>query len=211
MEIDKEKCSPMMQKYLETKEKYKDCILFYRLGDFYEMFFDDAILVSRELEITLTGKDCGLEERAPMAGVPHHAAENYIAKLVSKGYKVAVCEQLSDPKTTKGIVERGVIKVVTPGTIVESNMLEERKNNYIMSIFKAGLYFGIAISDISTGEFYSTEIKEHNNFSLLLDEISRYSPAEIVVNNMMNNSTEEIPKIQTRFPNTYITTCRGID
>ena len=206
MEIDKEKCSPMMQKYLETKEKYKDCILFYRLGDFYEMFFDDAILVSRELEITLTGKDCGLEERAPMAGVPHHAAENYIAKLVSKGYKVAVCEQLSDPKTTKGIVER-VIKVVTPGTIVESNMLEERKNNYIMSIFKAGLYFGIAISDISTGEFYSTEIKEHNNFSLLLDEISRYSPAEIVVNNMMNNSTEEIPKIQTRFPNTYITTC----
>ena len=207
MEIDKEKCSPMMQKYLETKEKYKDCILFYRLGDFYEMFFDDAILVSRELEITLTGKDCGLEERAPMAGVPHHAAENYIAKLVSKGYKVAVCEQLSDPKTTKGIVERGVIKVVTPGTIVESNMLEERKNNYIMSIFKAGLYFGIAISDISTGEFYSTEIKEHNNFSLLLDEISRYSPAEIVVNNMMNNSTEEIPKIQTRFPNTYITTC----
>ena len=207
MEIDKEKCSPMIQKYLETKEKYKDCILFYRLGDFYEMFFDDAILVSRELEITLTGKDCGLEERAPMAGVPHHAAENYIAKLVSKGYKVAVCEQLSDPKTTKGIVERGVIKVVTPGTIVESNMLEERKNNYIMSIFKAGLYFGIAISDISTGEFYSTEIKEHNNFSLLLDEISRYSPAEIVVNNMMNNSTEEIPKIQTRFPNTYITTC----
>lgn len=207
MEVDKEKCSPMMQKYLETKEKYKDCILFYRLGDFYEVFFDDAILVSRELEITLTGKDCGLEERAPMAGVPHHAAENYIAKLVSKGYKVAVCEQLSDPKTTKGIVERGVIKVVTPGTIVESNMLEERKNNYIMSIFKAGLYFGIAISDISTGEFYSTEIKEHNNFSLLLDEISRYSPAEIVVNNMMNNSKEEISKIQTRFPNTYITTC----
>ena len=137
--VDKEKCSPMMKKYLETKEQYKDFILFYRLGDFYEMFFDDAILVSRELEITLTGKDCGLEERAPMAGIPHHAAESYIARLISKGYKVAICEQLSDPKTTKGIVERGVIKIVTPGTGVESNMLEERKNNYIMSVYKAGL------------------------------------------------------------------------
>ena len=207
MVVDKEKCSPMMKKYLETKEQYKDCILFYRLGDFYEMFFDDATLVSRELEITLTGKDCGLEERAPMAGVPYHAADSYIAKLVSKGYKVAICEQLEDPKTTKGIVKRGVIKVVTPGTVVESNMLEERKNNYIMSIYKAGLYFGIAISDISTGEFYAAQIKENNNFSLLLDEISRYTPAEIVVNQMMNNSTGEIAKIKTRFPDTYITTC----
>ena len=207
MIVDKEKCSPMMQKYLETKEQYNDCILFYRLGDFYEMFFDDAILVSRELEITLTGKDCGLEERAPMAGIPHHAAENYIARLVSKGYKVAICEQLEDPKTTKGIVKRGVIKVVTPGTVVESNMLEERKNNYIMSICKAGLYFGIAVSDISTGEFYSTEIKETNNFSLLMDEISRYSPAEIVANKMMNESEAEILKIKTRFPEVYITSC----
>ena len=171
------------------------------------MFFDDAILVSRELEITLTGKDCGLEERAPMAGIPHHAAENYIARLVSKGYKVAICEQLEDPKTTKGIVKRGVIKVVTPGTVVESNMLEERKNNYIMSICKAGLYFGIAVSDISTGEFYSTEIKETNNFSLLMDEISRYSPAEIVANKMMNESEAEILKIKTRFPEVYITSC----
>lgn len=207
MIVDKEKCSPMMQKYLETKEQYNDCILFYRLGDFYEMFFDDAILVSRELEITLTGKDCGLEERAPMAGIPHHAAENYIARLVSKGYKVAICEQLEDPKTTKGIVKRGVIKVVTPGTVVESNMLEERKNNYIMSVCKAGLYFGIAVSDISTGEFYSTEIKETNNFSLLMDEISRYSPAEIVANKMMNESEAEILKIKTRFPEVYITSC----
>ena len=207
MIVDKEKCSPMMQKYLETKEQYNDCILFYRLGDFYEMFFDDAILVSRELEITLTGKDCGLEERAPMAGIPYHAAENYIARLVSKGYKVAICEQLEDPKTTKGIVKRGVIKVVTPGTVVESNMLEERKNNYIMSICKVGLYFGIAVSDISTGEFYSTEIKETNNFSLLMDEISRYSPAEIVANKMMNESEAEILKIKTRFPEVYITSC----
>ena len=171
------------------------------------MFFDDAILVSRELEITLTGKDCGLEERAPMAGIPYHAAENYIARLVSKGYKVAICEQLEDPKTTKGIVKRGVIKVVTPGTVVESNMLEERKNNYIMSVCKAGLYFGIAVSDISTGEFYSTEIKETNNFSLLMDEISRYSPAEIVANKMMNESEAEILKIKTRFPEVYITSC----
>ena len=205
MNVEKEKCSPMMQKYLETKEQYSDCILFYRLGDFYEMFFDDAIIVSRELEITLTGKDCGLEERAPMAGVPFHAAESYIAKLIAKGYKVAICEQLEDPKSAKGIVKRGVIKVVTPGTVVESNMLEERKNNYIMSIYKAGIYFGIAISDISTGEFYSSQIKESNNFALLLDEIARYTPSELIINPMMSDSTEEMSKIKERFPSSYIT------
>ena len=204
MNIDKEKCSPMMQRYLETKEQYPDCILFYRLGDFYEMFFDDAIKVSRELEITLTGKDCGLEERAPMCGVPHHAAESYIARLISKGYKVAICEQLEDPKTTKGIVKRGVIKIVTPGTVVESNMLEERKNNYIMAIYKTGIYFGIAVSDISTGEFYASQIKETNNFALLLDEISRFAPSEIIINKMMADSTEELSKIKTRFPASYI-------
>jgi len=197
--------SPMMQKYLETKEEYKDCILFYRLGDFYEMFFDDAILVARELEITLTGKDCGQAERAPMAGVPHHAAEMYIARLVNKGYKVAICEQLSDPKTTKGIVERGVIRVVTPGTVVESNMLEERKNNYIMSIYKTGIYFGISVCDITTGEFYSAEIKDSNNFPMLLDEIARYTPSELVVNSMLSDCTEEINKIKERFENIYIT------
>jgi len=196
--------SPMMQKYLETKEKYKDCILFYRLGDFYEMFFDDAITVSRELEITLTGKDCGQEERAPMAGVPHHAAENYAAKLIAKGYKVAICEQLSDPKTTKGIVERGVIRVLTPGTLVESNMLEERKNNYIMSIYKSGIFFGISVCDISTGEFYGSEIKESNNFEILLDEIARFSPAEIISNGFMYDSTEEIKKVKERL-DIYIT------
>lgn len=197
--------SPMMQKYLETKEEYKDCILFYRLGDFYEMFFDDAILVARELEITLTGKDCGQEERAPMAGVPHHAAEMYIAKLVNKGYKVAICEQLEDPKNTKGIVKRGVIRVVTPGTVVESNMLEERKNNYIMSIFKSGIYFGISVCDISTGEFYAAEIKDNHNFPMLLDEIARYTPSELVVNSMMADCSEEINKIKERFENVYIT------
>ena len=191
--------SPMMQRYLETKEEYKDCILFYRLGDFYEMFFDDAITVSRELELTLTGKDCGQAERAPMCGVPHHAAEIYISKLIAKGYKVAICEQLEDPKTAKGIVKRGVIRVVTPGTVIESNMLEEKKNNYIMSIVKKGIYYGIAVCDVSTGDFYSTEIKENNNFPLVLDEIARYSPAELVVNSMMYDSTEEISKIKERF------------
>ena len=197
--------SPMMQKYLETKEEYKDCILFYRLGDFYEMFFDDAILVARELEITLTGKDCGQAERAPMAGVPHHAAEMYIAKLVNKGYKVAICEQLENPKDTKGIVKRGVIRVVTPGTVVESNMLEERKNNYIMSIFKSGIYFGISICDISTGEFYAAEIKDNHNFPMLLDEIARYTPSELVVNSMMADCSEEMDKIKERFENVYVT------
>ena len=196
--------SPMMQRYLETKEQYKDCILFYRLGDFYEMFFDDAITAARELEITLTGKDCGQEERAPMAGVPHHAAEMYISRLIAKGYKVAICEQLEDPKNAKGIVKRGVIRVVTPGTIVESNMLEERKNNYIMSIFKSGIYFGISVCDISTGEFYAAEIKDNNNFPQLLDEIARYTPSELVINSNLADCTEEMSKIRERFQ-CYIT------
>ena len=191
--------SPMMQKYFETKKKYEDCIVFYRLGDFYEMFFDDALTASRELEITLTGRDCGKEERAPMCGVPHHAAESYIAKLIAKGYKVAICEQLSDPKTTKGMVDRDVIRVVTPGTIVESNMLEERKNNYIMSIFKTGIYFGISLCDVSTGEFYSSEVKQTNNFAMVLDEIARFNPAELVVNSMMYDCREEMDKIKERF------------
>ena len=197
--------SPMMQRYLETKKEYEDCILFYRLGDFYEMFFDDAITASRELELTLTGKDCGQEERAPMCGIPHHAAEIYVSRLIAKGYKVAICEQLEDPKKTKGIVKRGVIRVVTPGTLVDSNMLEERKNNYIMSIFKTGIYFGISVCDISTGEFYSAEIKEQNNFPTLLDEIARYTPSELVVNSMMANCEEEMAKIKERFENVYIT------
>ena len=197
--------SPMMQRYLETKEEYKDCILFYRLGDFYEMFFDDAITASRELELTLTGKDCGQEERAPMCGIPHHAAEIYISKLIAKGYKVAICEQLEDPKKAKGIVKRGVIRVVTPGTVVESNMLEERKNNFIMSIFKSGIYYGISVCDISTGEFYAAEIKDNYNFPMLLDEIARYTPSELLVNSMMCNCKEEISKIKERFENIYIT------
>ena len=202
---EKTEFSPMMQKYLETKEEYKDCILFYRLGDFYEMFFDDAIIASRELELTLTGKVCGQEERAPMCGVPHHAAEIYVSRLINKGYKVAICEQLEDAKEAKGIVKRGVIRVVTPGTLVDSNMLEERKNNYIMSIYKSGIYFGISICDISTGEFYSAEIKDNYNFPMLLDEIARYTPSELVVNSMMADCTEEMNKIKERFENIYVT------
>ena len=191
--------SPMMQHYLATKEKYKDCILFYRLGDFYEMFFDDAINVSRELELTLTGKDCGQEERAPMCGIPYHAAESYIAKLVQNGHKVAICEQLEDPKLAKGIVKRDVIRVVTPGTVTETNLLEEKRNNFIMSIFKKGIFFGLAVCDISTGDFYSAEIKEENNFERLLDEISRYSPSEIIVNKMLSECSEEMQTIKERF------------
>jgi len=191
--------SPAMQVYLDNKEEYKDCILFYRLGDFYEMFFDDAITVSRELELTLTGKDCGQEERAPMCGVPYHAAETYIAKLIEKGYKVAICEQLEDPKTAKGIVKRGVIRVVTPGTVMESNLLEEKKNNYIMSIFKSGVYYGVAVCDLTTGDFRTTQIKEQNNFATLLDEVARYTPAEIIVNDMMFSGNEEIAKMKERF------------
>lgn len=191
--------SPMMQHYLEIKQQYKDCLIFYRLGDFYEMFFDDAITASRELEITLTGRDCGQEERAPMCGVPYHAAEVYISRLINKGYKVAICEQLEDPKKAKGMVKRDVIRVVTPGTVIESNLLDEKKNNYIMSIFKKGIYFGLAVCDVSTGDFYATEIRETNNFPLVLDEIARYTPAEIIANEVLEKTPEEIEKIKERF------------
>ena len=195
-----EQFSPMMQEYLNTKEQYKDCILFYRLGDFYEMFFDDAILASRELEITLTGRACGAEEKAPMCGVPYHAADIYISKLINKGYKVAICEQLEDPKLAKGIVKRDVIRVVTPGTVVESNMLEEKKNNYIMSIYKDGLYYGVAVCDVSTGDFYATEIcLKDGNFEKLLDEYARFEPSEIVVNDAMSKSQKELEQMQDRF------------
>ena len=195
--------SPMMQQYLSIKEQYKDAILFFRLGDFYEMFFEDAILASRELEITLTGKECGQEERAPMCGVPFHAVDSYVSKLIEKGYKVAICEQLEDPKVTKGMVKRDVIRIVTPGTVIESNMLDEKKNNYIMSVYKKGIYFGIAICDVSTGDFYSTKIVENNNFATLLDELAKFGPAEIVVNSFLYSSTEEINEIKKRF-NVYI-------
>ena len=195
--------SPLMQQYFSIKNQYKDAILFFRVGDFYEMFFDDAKLASQELEITLTGKECGQEERAPMCGIPFHAVDTYVAKLIEKGYKVAICEQLEDPRTTKGMVKRDVIRIVTPGTIIESNMLDDKKNNYIMSVYKKGIYFGIAICDISTGDFYSTRIAENNNFAVLLDELAKFGPAEIVVNSFLYNSIEEINEIRKRF-NLYI-------
>ena len=166
--------SPMMQEYCKTKEKYKDCVLFYRLGDFYEMFFDDALLVSKELELTLTGKDCGLEERAPMCGIPFHASEVYIKRLIEKGHKVAICEQVEDPKKAKGLVKREVIRVVTPGTTLDATSLDESKNNYLMSIVSLEDHFGCAIADITTGDCFLTEVDRPQK---LLDEINKFVPA----------------------------------
>ena len=197
--------TPMMQQYVDTKEQYKDCILLYRLGDFYEMFFDDAITASKELEITLTGKDCGLKERAPMCGIPYHSIQNYLSKLITNGHKVAICEQMEDPALAKGLVKRDVIRVITPGTVIESNILEEKKNNYIASRYKVGIHYGLAYSDVSTGEFCTTEIVEGNNFAKLMNELVRFTPAEIVVNPEMFASTSEINTIQEKFK-TYITT-----
>ena len=198
-EIDVNVLSPMMKHYVETKDKYRDCFLFYRLGDFYEMFFDDAILASRELEITLTGKDCGLAERAPMCGIPFHAAENYIERLIEKGYKVAICEQLEDPSTCKGIVKRDVVRIVTPGTVTETNMLDEKENNYIMSVYQKGIYYGISVCDVTTGDFFASEIKETNNFQILLDEIARYNPAEIITNKLFFGIEDNVKLIRERF------------
>ena len=173
--------SPMMQQYFQIKEQHKDQILFYRIGDFYEMFYDDAITASRELELVLTGKECGQAERAPMCGVPYHSCESYIARLIKKGYKVAVCEQTEDPKTAKGLVRRDVVRVYTPGTLIESNMLDEGANNYIASVFYDGGFFGIAFADVSTGRVYATEL-DGKEPAVLQNELSRFSPSEIVYN-----------------------------
>lgn len=181
--------SPMMQHYLQTKEEYKDCILFYRLGDFYEMFFDDAKTVSKELELTLTGKDCGQEERAPMCGIPFHAAENYITRLVSNGHKVAICEQMEDPKKAKGIVKREVIKVVTPSTNLNSQSLDETKNNYLCGIVYLGDKIGVSFIDYTTGDYFVTELE---NGSELIDEINKFVPAEIITNEYFNMSGIDI-------------------
>ena len=171
--------TPMMQQYLETKKAYSDCILFYRLGDFYEMFFEDAITASKELEITLTGKSCGLSERAPMCGVPHHAVEGYLNKLVSKGYKVAICEQVEDPKLTKGIVKREVVRIVTPGTNINPQAIDERKNNYIMCITYLPEKIGLSVADVTTGDYFVTEV---DSLKKLMDELMKYSPSEIICN-----------------------------
>ena len=205
-----ERLTPMMRQYMKTKEEYKDCLLLYRLGDFYELFFDDALIASKELEITLTGKDCGLEERAPMCGVPYHSVQNYISKLISRGHKVAICEQMEDPATAKGIVKREVIRVITPGTVIEANMLDDKKNNYIAAICKLGPYYGLAYSDVSTGEFATTQIVEGNNFLKLLNELVRVAPAEIVVNQEMYQSKNELKAINDRLV-TYIDISKNVE
>ena len=184
-----------MQQYLETKAQYKDCILFYRLGDFYEMFFDDAITVSRELELTLTGKDCGLEERAPMCGVPYHAVDTYLNRLVAKGYKVAIGEQMEDPKLAKGLVKREVIRVVTPGTNINPLALDEEKNNYIMCIVYMADRFGVSIADISTGDYLVTEVDSERK---LFDEITKFAPSEIICNESFLVSGMDLEDLKNR-------------
>ena len=192
---DSRSLSPMMVHYCQTKCAYKDSILFYRLGDFYEMFFDDAKTVSRELELTLTGKDCGLSERAPMCGIPYHAAETYINRLIDKGYKVAICEQVEDPKTAKGIVKREVTRVVTPGTNLNMQELDEGKNNYLMSIVCVGNNFGVSTADITTGDCYVTEIDEERK---LWDEINKFLPAEIICNDAFLVSGVDVDDLRNR-------------
>ncbi len=187
--------TPMMSQYLDTKKQYEDCILFYRLGDFYEMFFEDAKVCSRELELTLTGKSCGLEERAPMCGVPFHSVDTYLNRLVNKGYKVAICEQVEDAKQAKGIVKREVVRIVTPGTNINSSQLDEAKNNYIMSIVYLSDSYGLSISDVSTGEYYVTELDDLNK---VLDEINKFMPAEIICNDAFYVSGADIDDLKDR-------------
>ena len=170
--------SEMMKYYLSLKENYKDALVFFRLGDFYEMFFDDAKIASKELDLTLTGRNCGLEERAPMCGVPYHAAEGYIAKLVQKGYKVAICEQLTQPEQGK-LVERDVVRVVTPGTVIEDNILDDKKNNYLACIFANEKSYAMAWIDVSTGEFNTIQ-SDYGEFSSIEDTLSTFSPTEII-------------------------------
>ena len=187
--------TPMMKQYMQTKEEYKDCILFYRLGDFYEMFFDDALTASKELEITLTGKNCGLEERAPMCGIPYHAVDSYLNRLVSKGYKVAICEQVEDPKTAKGIVKREVIRVVTPGTNLDTQGLDETKNNYIMCIVYMADRYGLSIADVTTGEYLVTELDSQTK---LMDELYKFMPSEIVCNEAFYMSGLDLDDLKNR-------------
>lgn len=187
--------TPMMQQYMEVKNQYKDCILFYRLGDFYEMFFDDALTASRELEITLTGKNCGMEERAPMCGIPYHAVDGYLNKLVSKGYRVAICEQMEDPKFVKGLVKREVIRIVTPGTNLNAQVLDETKNNYLLGIFYTQTGCGISAVDVTTGDYYVTEVDSNRK---ILDEINKYSPSEIICNPAFLISGVDIEDLKNR-------------
>ncbi len=187
--------TPMMQQYLQTKKEYSDCILFYRLGDFYEMFFEDAEVVSKELELTLTGKNCGMEERAPMCGVPFHALEGYLNKLVSNGHKVAICEQVEDPKLARGLVKREVIRIVTPGTNLDMQALDESKNNYLMSIVYLADKYGLSIVDVSTGDYYVTEVDSERK---LVDEINKFGPSEIICNESFYMSGVDVEDMRHR-------------
>ena len=189
--------TPMMVQYFKIKEKYLDCILFYRLGDFYEMFFDDALEASKVLGITLTGRNCGLEERAPMCGVPFHSADSYIAKLIEKGYKVAICEQVEDPSEAKGLVRRDVIRVITPGTVTEESMLRENRNNYIMAVVSEGVCLGFAACDISTGDFYAAQVTWGDTLAKLVDEAVKFSPVEIVLANDISDRIMDILRNST--------------
>ncbi|MBR2917014.1 MAG: DNA mismatch repair protein MutS, partial [Clostridia bacterium] len=190
--------TPMMKQYFAVKEEYKDCILMYRLGDFYEMFFEDALEASRILEITLTGRDCGQEERAPMCGVPFHAVDSYIAKLVENGKKVAICEQVENSAETKGIVRREVVRVITPGTILDSSALDDKKNNYLCSLYvdKAGV--GISFVDITTGEISTVENAETSDL-VILNEMVKYAPSEVIANKNAMEREELVEKIKDRF------------
>jgi|LSQX01.2.fsa_nt_gb DNA mismatch repair protein MutS len=181
-DLDPTKITPMMQQYVEQKERWPDCILFFRLGDFYEMFFEDAVTASRELELTLTGRDCGQAERAPMCGVPYHAADNYINRLVGKGYKVAICEQVEDPAVAKGIVRREVVRVITPGTVMDGNMLDDHRNNFLLAVYCLNNYYGLAAADLTTGIFEATSLIVGRTDDKLLDEIVRYAPSELICN-----------------------------
>ena len=187
--------SPMMQQYMQIKDRYKDTLVFYRLGDFYEMFFDDAIVASRELELTLTGRDCGLEERAPMCGVPFHAVEGYVAKLLEKGYKVAICEQTTKPGEQKGIVERNIVREITPGTKIDSEMLVDNVNNYLMSLYAEGNGVGASWVDISTGEFNHAQFDAQA--ALHLNELlSRVAPSEIICNAEMLKKSVDLSLVK---------------
>ena len=191
-----EDLTPMMQQYMETKKQYQDCILFYRLGDFYEMFFDDALTASKELEITLTGKACGLEERAPMCGIPYHAVEGYLTKLVSRGYKVAICEQVEDPKLAKGLVKRDVIRIVTPGTNLNVQSLEESKNNFLMCITYTPTRIGISVADVTTGDYYLTEVEDLRKLN---DELMKYEPSEVICNEAFLVSGFDVDDLRGRY------------
>ena len=190
--------TPMMEQYLEVKKQYKDFLLFYRLGDFYEMFFDDAILASRELELTLTGRDCGEEERAPMCGVPYHSAEGYIGRLIEKGYKVAICEQMEDPALAKGLVRREVTRVVTPGTLIESNLLTETKNNYLSAIYYDAEEIGVCFADVSTGQAFATSFSGKEMYAKLNTELATYRPSEAIINVPIESIKEQADFIKER-------------